>query len=592
MDDGIIRLLPDFIANQIAAGEVIQRPASVVKELIENSVDAEASNIRVIIKDSGRSLIQVIDNGKGMSAYDARLSFERHATSKIHNAKDLFTLRTMGFRGEALASIAAVSQVELKTRREVDEIGTLVQISASKVEKQEIAVTNLGSSFSVKNLFYNVPARRKFLKSNEVEFKNILTEFEKVALVNYKIIFTLQHNNKEIISLPISNLKQRIASIVGKKITQYLLPIDINTAFTHIYGFISTPTSSKKRGALQFFFVNGRYVRNTCLHKAVVSAFEPFIPISEHPNYFIYIDIDPTSIDINIHPTKTEIKFENEQILFQVIFSAIKETLAVPSLEFDQENTIDIPVYIESNTQPNSPKIQIQSDYNPFKEKYMHRYLQTNCIEKPQFYLDNNSNNPITNCKNNHFDNKKISYLQYKGNYLVIPLKSGLAFINKRRAHIRILFDNYMQKINFKKGISQRLLFPQIIHFTKKESIILPYILDDLNFVGFDLENLGDNVYSINGIPPELINIDIVAAIQEITDKISDTGCEIKEEIRGQLALILATKKAINYESSFSEEEIHILISSLFSSSSPNYTPDGKLIIFMFSEKKLNKQFT
>lgn len=593
MGDNIIRLLPDSIANQIAAGEVIQRPASVVKELTENAVDAQANNIRIIIKNAGRTLIQVLDNGKGMSKSDALLSFERHATSKIKSIKDLFILRTMGFRGEALASIAAVAQVELKTRQENEETGILIQISASRVEKQEITMTHIGSSFSVKNLFYNIPVRRKFLKSNEIEFKNILTEFERIALVNYQITFTLQHNNKEIISLPPSNLKQRIANITGKKIAQYLLPVDINTTFTHIYGFISTPASSKKRGFLQYFFVNGRYIHHIYLHRAVISAFEPFIPVGEQPNYFIYIEIDPKNIDINIHPTKTEVKFENEQMLFQIIFSAIKETLAVPSLNFDQENSINIPIYKEKNMQEIYPSIQLCSNYNPFKELQMcfNNHLQMDFEEKQQLYFKNQLNDNVICTKQTIFDNEKIIYLQYKGKYLIFSLKSGLAFIDLRRAHIRILFDNYMKQISCKRGISQKLLFSKKISFTPKEITILPYILDDLTFIGFDLKNLGKNVYSINGVPSELKNIDIVVTIQEIMDKIIETDCKIKEEMREYIALTLAWKKAINYGKIFTEEEIHKFIADLFSSTSPNYTPDGKLIIFILSEKELIKQF-
>ncbi|GMO33144.1 MAG: DNA mismatch repair endonuclease MutL [Candidatus Azobacteroides pseudotrichonymphae] len=579
----IIHLLPDSIANQIAAGEVIQRPASVVKELIENAVDAAADNIQIIIKDAGRSLIQVIDNGQGMSKTDARLSFERHATSKIHSAKDLFALRTMGFRGEALASISAVAQVELKTRRKEDEIGIFIRISASKVEKQETVAIHSGSSFSVKNLFYNIPARRKFLKSNEIEFKNILVEFERVALVNPQITFTLRHNSREIISLPISNLKQRITNLMGGKIAQNLLPININTSFIQIYGFISVPTASKKRGALQYFFANGRYMRHAYFHRAVILAFEPFIPIGDHPNYFLYIKIDPASIDINIHPTKTEIKFENEQMLFQIIFSAVKEAIAVPTLEFDQEKVIDIPSYRGKEIQITPPIIQMHSDYNPFSDKYVYENSQINW---KQSCLKNQTNNTEGTA-----ERIKTTYLQYKGKYLILSLKSGIIFIDQRRAHIRILFDDYIKRINHKQGISQRLLFPEKISFTPKEITILPYILDDLAFIGFDLKDLGNNIYSINGIPAGSENIDIIATLQEIIDKILTTSCEIKEEITESLVLVLAQKTAINYGISFSEEEIHTLIARLFSSTSPKYTPDGKLIIFMLSEEELNKRF-
>ncbi|MDR3062403.1 MAG: DNA mismatch repair endonuclease MutL, partial [Dysgonamonadaceae bacterium] len=335
----VIRLLPDSIANQIAAGEVIQRPASVVKELVENSVDAGADLIQINVKDSGRTLIQVIDNGKGMSETDARMAFERHATSKISNADDLFALRTMGFRGEALASIVAVAQVELKTRRKMDEVGTLLQISASQFEKQEAVVTGIGSIFSVKNLFFNIPARRKFLKSNETEFKNILLEFERIALANPQVSFCLTHNDTEIYNLPVSVLRQRVINVFGKNLNQQLLPLHVDTSLVNLSGFIGTPTSSKKRGAEQFFFVNGRYMKHPYFHKAVMVAFEPFIPTGESPNYFIYMNVDPAGIDVNIHPTKTEIKFENEQAIWQIIVAAVKEAIgkssATPGLTFD-----------------------------------------------------------------------------------------------------------------------------------------------------------------------------------------------------------------------------------------------------------------
>ncbi|MDR1683540.1 MAG: DNA mismatch repair endonuclease MutL, partial [Candidatus Symbiothrix sp.] len=367
----VIRLLPDSIANQIAAGEVIQRPASVVKELVENAVDAGADSIQVILKKSGSLLIQVIDNGKGMSETDARMAFERHATSKIASAQDLFSLRSLGFRGEALASIAAVAQVELKTRRAEDELGTLLQISASQVEKQEAVAMQSGSSFSVKNLFFNIPVRRKFLKSPETELKNIISEFERVALVYPNVAFSLHDDSSELIQLPISNLKQRIINLMGKKIAQHLVALLVDTSFLKLSGFIGTPNSSKKRGASQYFFVNGRYMRHPYFHRAVMTAFEPFIPAGDQPNYFIYLDVEPSTIDVNRDPTKTGIKFENEQVLFQVITSAVKEAIAMPALEFDREGAIDIPVYMPEKPLPmEMPKVQMRSDYNPFKETH------------------------------------------------------------------------------------------------------------------------------------------------------------------------------------------------------------------------------
>jgi DNA mismatch repair protein MutL len=575
----VIHLLSDSIANQIAAGEVIQRPASVVKELVENAVDAGADQIQVVIKDAGRSLIQVIDNGKGMSETDARLSFERHATSKIKTAHDLFALQTMGFRGEALASIAAVAQVELKTRRQEDETGTRIQISGSQMDKQESVATNPGSSFSVKNLFFNIPVRRKFLKSPETELKNILTEFERVALVYPEVAFTLQHNDTELMNLPVSGLKQRIINVMGKKIAQSLLPIHINTSLINISGFIGSPDSSKKKGAMQYFFVNGRYMRHAYFHRAVMTAFEPFIPAGDQPNYFIYMEVDPSAIDVNIHPTKTEIKFENEPLLFQVIASAVKEAIAVPALEFDRKEAIDFPVYTERKTFVEPPQIQMRSDYNPFKETHTYERPKT---DWEQLYESRHSEQ--------RYDNF-TQVLQYKGHYLITTLKSGLTLIDRRRAHIRILFDDYLRRMAQRQGASQKLIFPEIIAFTPKETTVLPCILDDLAFMGFDLADLGGNSYSINGIPAGLENLNAVELLQEMVEKVLETGCEIQEEITEAMALALAKKAAIPNGKNLSEEEAIALIAKLFSSSAPNYTPDGKLIVFLLPEEELSKRF-
>ncbi|GHT05418.1 DNA mismatch repair protein MutL [Bacteroidia bacterium] len=600
----IIHLLSDSIANQIAAGEVIQRPASVVKELVENAVDAGADTIQVVIKDAGRTLIQVIDNGKGMSETDARMAFERHATSKINTAHDLFALQSLGFRGEALASIAAVAQVELKTRRKEDETGTLIQIAGSQLEKQETIAGNPGSSFSVKNLFFNIPARRKFLKSNETELKNILTEFERVALVYPQVAFSLSHNDTEILSLPASGLKQRIINVMGKKIAQSLLPVNIRTSFIHISGFIGAPDSSKKRGAMQYFFVNGRYMRHAYFHRAVQLAFEPFIPAGDQPNYFIYMEVEPDSIDVNIHPTKTEIKFENEQMLFQVISSAVKEAIAVPALEFDREGAIDMPVYTERTTPAEPPKVQMRPDYNPFRENRSYErpkldWEQLYDKHTPHHYENRGSGESeiqhetgsLYSVRNDVETTSPCSFLQFRGRYLITSLKSGLTLIDQRRAHIRILFDDYMRRMNQKQGVSQKLIFPEIITFTSKEATVLPCILDDLAFIGFDMADLGGNSWSINGVPAGLENVEPVETLQEMVDKALETGCEIKEEVMESLALALAQKAAIPYGKNLSDEEAQSLIAKLFSSPSPNYTPDGKGIVSILPEEELSKRF-
>jgi len=587
----IIHLLPDSIANQIAAGEVIQRPASVVKELIENSIDAGADSIQLILKDAGRSLIQVIDNGNGMSETDARMAFERHATSKIQAVDDLFALRTMGFRGEALASIAAVAQVEVKTAREDDSAGTLIQISGSQIDRQETIAANPGSIFSVKNLFFNVPARRKFLKSNETELKNIITEFERVVLVNPQITFELRHNDAEIFNLPVSSIRQRIINVFGKRLNTQLLSLEVSTSLVVVSGFIGKPDSSKKRGALQYFFVNNRFMRHPYFHKAVMQAFEPFIPAGETPNYFIYMTVDPASIDVNIHPAKTEIKFENEQAIWMIISSAVKESLArsnsIPMIEFNREGAVDMPVYTQRQANTEAPKVHFQSGYNPFTEKAPAGNLLKNW---EKLYDDRPFAPEKPAAMPPEWTEERSTILTFKGKYLVTSLKSGLVVINQRRAHIRILYDGYMQQINQKRGVSQGLLFPEIISFTPREATVLPFLLDDLAYIGFDLSDLGNNAYSINGIPSGLENTNIIETLQDMTDKVMETGCEVKEEISESLALTLAKKAAIPYGKLLSEEEAESLIAKLFASSGPDYTPDGKCILSVFSEEELEKR--
>jgi len=601
----IIHLLPDSIANQIAAGEVIQRPASVVKELVENAIDAGATHIQIIIKDAGRTSIQVIDNGKGMSETDARMAFERHATSKISKAEDLYALKTMGFRGEALASIVAVAHVELKTRQANDEIGTLLVFSGSELEKHEAIATPQGSSFTVKNLFFNIPVRRKFLKTNETEFRNILTEFERIALVNPGVSFTLIHNDAEVFNLPESVFRQRIINILGKGLNQSLLPLHVETTLARISGFIGTPSSTRKRGALQYFFVNNRYMKHPYFHRAVMSAFEPFIPAGEMPNYFIYIDIDPSAIDVNIHPTKTEIKFENEQAIWQIIMASVKEAIgkanAVPSIEFNQEDAIDIPVYDKEKAHHTTTfKPTINSNYNPFKSSETSYQKPNKDWEKLYDFIDSPSQKtpqqifPETKTDDNHpelFETTDYNYLQYKGKYLITPLKSGLILIHQRRAHIRILFEDYLQRMQNKQGLSQGLLFPEIIKLTSKEASIMPVIIEDLSFIGFDIADLGSNDYSINGIPAGLEKIDPIETLQDMIARAMETGCEVKEEICEALALSLAKQAAIPFGKPMSDEEANQLIANLFSSTTPNYTPDGQIIISVLSDDEFEKRF-
>lgn len=629
----IIHLLPDSIANQIAAGEVIQRPASVVKELVENAIDAGASHIRVNIKDAGRTLIQVVDDGKGMSETDARMAFERHATSKISSAEDLFSLHTMGFRGEALASIAAVAHVELRTCMKGTELGTKLSIAGSALQEIEPDACTEGSIFSVKNLFFNVPARRKFLKSNETEFRNIVNEFERIALVNPQVALALTHNDAEIFNLPESGLRQRIINVYGKNLNQKLLTVDAQSSLVTISGFVGRPDSAKKRGALQYFFVNGRFMKHPYFHKAVMQAYDQLIPPGEQPNYFIYFTLDPATIDVNIHPTKTEIKFENEQPIWQILMAATREALAkssaIPTIDFDVEDAIDIPVYnpVKEADGYKTPTVQLDSGYNPFKAspapssyspsssssspspqkpefdwtqlyqgfesdrdavrkdlEMMGELIETDADEMPQPPAPSPVDESL-------FAETTTPCYQYKGRYIVTSLKSGLALIDQYRAHVRILFDQYLNNMRQQKGASQQVLFPEIIEFTAAEAAVLPVLLDDMRFIGFDLSNLGNNSYAINGLPAGLENVDQVVLIKDIVNRAIETGCEVDEEICEAIALSLAKAAAIRPGKTLSADEMDHLIAILFSCPDSNLTPDGKTIISMLTDEELEKRF-
>lgn len=607
----IIHLLPDSIANQIAAGEVIQRPSSVVKELVENAIDAGADTIQLIIKDAGRTLVQVIDNGKGMSATDARMAFERHATSKIRSADDLFALHTMGFRGEALPSIAAIAQVEVKTRREEDELGTLLQISGSKVETQECIACPKGSNFSVKNIFFNVPARRKFLKSNDTERRNILTELERIVLVNPGIEFSFTDNDIEVLRYPACNLRQRVVNVVGKNFNQQLISIDIDTSLVKIKGFVGKPESARKTRALQYFFVNGRYMRHPYFNKAVTAAFEPLIPSGENPNYFIYFDVEPDTIDVNIHPTKTEIKFENEQPIWQILSAAVKEALGkfneVPTIDFDTTDAIDIPIHDPSKN-VSQPRVNINPSYNPFKSPLSNSGYQRQNVDWEKFYegfekdkgsssidiepdvnIFSHSANPEANTPS--VSAEMVVHYQYKNKYILTSVKSGLMLIDQHRAHVRILFDQFIAQIRQKRGISQRALFPDIIELSPSEAAMIPYLIDDLEAVGFDLGHLGNNAYAINGTPSEITNIDPVQLVHNMISRSVDSGSDVKEEIQESLALSMANAASIPYGHKLSDEEMNKIVDQLFASPAHKHTPDGKTIISLLEDDVIEKMF-
>ncbi|NDV68964.1 DNA mismatch repair endonuclease MutL [Dysgonomonas sp. 25] len=612
----IIHLLPDSIANQIAAGEVVQRPASVIKELVENAIDAGADSIQVIIKDAGRTLIQVIDNGKGMSPTDARLAFERHATSKISKAEDLFALHTMGFRGEALASIAAISHVELRTRRAEDEIGTLLKINGSDVEMQEPVACPAGSNFSIRNIFFNIPARRKFLKSNDTERRHILTEFERIVLVNPQVEFSFVDNDVEALHYPASNLRQRIVNVIGKSFNQQLITLDIDTSLAKIYGFIGKPEAARKARALQYFFVNGRYMRHPYFNKAVTSAYAHLLPEGANPNYFIYFDVAPDTIDVNIHPTKTEIKFENEQPIWQILSAAVKEALgkfnAVPTIDFDTDGAVEIPIYnpVQSNT---PPQVHVNPDYNPFKSTSAgsgggQSYNRPK-VDWEQFYQGFEKEKEVSQDTVLPDDDKTLFsaaetkqesevsaldlniHYQYKNRHILTSAKSGLMLIDQHRAHTRILFDQFIREIQQKKGISQRTLFPEVIELSPSEATMIPYLTDDLEAVGFDLSFLGNNSYAINGVPSEIMNVDAVQLIHNIINKSIETGCDVKEEIQETLALSMAYAAAIPYGQKLTDEEMNRIVDQLFASLSPKHTPDGKTIIAMLEDENIDRMF-
>ena len=622
----IIRLLPDSVANQIAAGEVIQRPASVIKELVENAIDAGAQLIDVLVTDAGKSSIQVIDDGKGMSETDARLSFERHATSKIREAADLFALRTMGFRGEALASIAAVAQVELRTCVEGEELGTKLVIAGSKVESQEAISCPKGSNFCVKNLFFNVPARRKFLKSNQTELSNILTEFERIALVNPNVSFTLYHNDAELFNLPAIQLRQRIMGVFGKKINQDLLSLDVDTTMVRVSGFVARPESARKKGARQYFFVNGRYMRHPYFHKAIMDAYEHLIPVGEQVSYFIYFDVDPGNIDVNIHPTKTEIKFENEQAIWQILAAAVKETLgkfnAVPSIDFDTEGMPDIPAFESSpyaGIQP--PKTTYNPDYNPFNtsavppssysskpsrdweqlyEGLEHhssvQHAQKSYPDDGDYFTAASMEQPVTPTLYDHSEEaamgeKSSQHYQFKGRFILTSVKSGLMIIDQQRAHIRILYDQYLEQITRRQGASQGMLFPDIVQFPVSEVPVLQEIMEDLSYLGFELTDLGGGSYAINGIPSGIEGLNPVELIQSMVHTAMEKGGKVKEEVQSNLALTLAKAAAIVPGQVLTNEEMNGLVDGLFAVATPNYTPDGKTVLSVLQEDELEKLF-
>ncbi len=598
----VIQLLPDSVANQIAAGEVIQRPASVIKELVENAVDAGAKVINVLVVDAGRTSIQVIDDGCGMSETDARLAFERHATSKIRKADDLFSLQTMGFRGEALPSIAAVAQIELKTRRKTDEIGCCLNLSASRVESQEPCSCPVGSSFTISNLFFNVPARRKFLKSNATELNNILTAFERIVLVYPDICFTLHSNGQELMNLRAGSLKQRIADVYGRRYGQDLLPVNVETALCHISGFTAKPELARKKGVHECFFVNGRFMKHPYFHKAVQQAYDRLIPDGTHVPYFIYFEVSPATIDVNIHPTKTEIKFENEQAIWQILSAAVKDAIGqfceIPQINFDTEGRPDIPTYTDIPQESvHHPAPKYNPFYNPFKEKttknwqqlYDDMPRQTGNEEMTLFSApsEQQEQQPSGDAPMELTDFSPTHY-QYKGRYIMTAVKSGLMIIDQYRADLRIRYERYKRQLTDSPSRSQRLLFPEVLEMSASDAALMGDLLPLLTAVGFDLTPLGPASYAINGVPAGIEGLDPTRLIQDIVTSATPTGQDTLA-LNDEVALGLARHAAIPYGQQLSNEEMDTLVNDLFMCKNVNYTPDGKPVLCILPQQDIEQ---
>lgn len=648
----IIQLLPDSVANQIAAGEVIQRPASVIKELVENAIDAGATQVSVLVVDAGRTSIQVIDNGKGMSETDARLAFERHATSKITSAADLFSLHTMGFRGEALASVAAVAQVELKTRQANSDIGTYLSIAASKVTGQEPCSCAVGSNFNVENLFYNVPARRKFLKANSTELKNIVTAFERIALVYPDVTFHLYSNETELYNLKAAGLRQRIVDVLGKRINPMLIPINTKMSICNITGFIGKPESAKKKSQGQFFFVNGRYMKHPYFHKVVMNAYDRLVPEGEQVPYFIYFDVPAENIDVNIHPTKTEIKFENEQDIANVLMATVKESIGmfsqVATLDFDNQGRPDIPVF-DPDDNVQAPKVEFNPDYNPFNDtpstassspidnmpkeaaideglfdssmmsastqrtssssssnNLMVEGLRTSKPATAPLFPDEETapeSDIFVSKANMDANTAKVSsialssdiaqeentttHYQYKGKYIMTAVKSGLMIIDQHRAHTRILYEQYLNRVKRQQTQSQKLLFPEMLHLTPSEHISLEKVMPELTALGFELTHMGGDAYAINAMPSGLNGLkadtllhDMIASAEECTSSVID-------DINSSLALNLAQHAAMPYGNVLDNNEMDLLVNQLFACTNFNYTPNGKSIMTILKQTEI-----
>ncbi len=612
----VIQLLPDHVANQIAAGEVVQRPASVIKELLENSIDASANRIQVIIKDAGKTLIQVIDDGKGMSLTDARMSFERHATSKLKIADDLFNLRTKGFRGEALASIAAIAHVELKTKTEDDEIGTCIKIEGSQVSSQEPCVTPKGTCISVKNLFYNIPARRNFLKSDSVELRHIIDEFQRVALAHPDISFSLSHNGSELFQLPPANFRQRITNIFGGKTNEKLVPVEEDTEIVKITGFVGKPEFAKKSRGEQFFFVNNRYIKSPYLNHAVVASFEGLLKDKSYPSYFLYLEVEPKSIDINIHPTKTEIKFDDEHALYAILKSTIKHSLGqfnvAPVLDFERDSDLDTP-YEYKNKQADVPQVEVDRNFNPFQDEMSSKHSYTGSSyrrEKPAEWESLYSGTEIEtdsgiDIKQIEFESEEVtgklfgnqeeqlekSTFQLNKKYIISTLKSGLLVIDQHRAHTRVLYEELLKNITVSAAVSQQLLFPLHLNFNHHEIEMLKEIRESLEQTGFVFSNIAKEGVEIIGIPTLVseseVEILLEQLLSDIENEVPDNGFSQTD----RLAKSLANSMAVRSGTILNQEEQQHIVNRLFACKEPALSPFNKTVFTTLSVDELDKKF-
>ncbi len=599
----IIQLLPDHVANQIAAGEVVQRPASVVKELLENAIDAEANNIKLIIKEAGKILIQVIDNGKGMSQTDARLSFERHATSKIKKAEDLFNLHTKGFRGEALASIAAIAHIDLKSKQENQELGTQIKIEGSFINSQENVSTPKGTSVAVKNLFYNIPARRNFLKSNTIETRHIINEFQRIALAHPTISFSFFHNENEVYNLSTGNFRQRIVAIFGKKTNEKLVPINEVTDVLEINGFVTKPEFAKKKRGEQFFFVNDRFIKNAYLNHAVSGAFESLLSGGYFPTYFLYLTVPTKSIDINIHPTKTEIKFDDEKTLYAILRSTIKHSLGqynvAPVLDFERSASFDTPYGFKNKTSE-TPKVTVNPDFNPFKSDIQKSNQFSHKSEKMPKWdslytgidvqnIEVKSETVNSSLFSETSQNSKTYQVHKK--YIVSSIKSGVVYINQHLAHQRILYEEFLENITVKEAMSQQLLFPLEIAFNKSDIVLIKEIKEDLESVGFLFDKILDDSIIVNGIPVTITESQITIIIEQLLEDIKN---DIPNASFSQLDVMsksLAKSLAIKTGTKLDLKEQEDIVNKLFICKQPDVSPFGKTTFVTINIDEIDKRF-